>query len=321
MAQHILKSSLAWAQRRLGHAGSHSTVPLVISWPGAGVLVFWQLGVIKGLSERYDLRNVPMLGSSSGALVTAMAKSGTCVDQAASRGLELLKENGVVNRSWGFVGILGQITRKWMQDMLPEDAGFRCSNGAAELLVTTLPFLRTRSITDFTSKSDLINVVMASSHIPVVVDPRLWVSCRWRPVIDGGLWWLLQRSVTEYLPPHAQKTLLVSPFEDPNVVQDLHILRKLRPADLSGMQSLWQMGERHAALLAERHHDVLEAATRPQLPHHHQAQGRSAHMLQGHMDLLSSSQNVRQFGNSCSNSHGSSIGSISTTPVRGILLR
>jgi hypothetical protein len=51
-----------------------------------------------------------------------------------------------------------------------------------------------------------------------VVDPRAFVFNRWRPVIDGGLWWLLRRSVAEYRPPHALNTLLISPFEDKEIV-------------------------------------------------------------------------------------------------------
>jgi predicted acylesterase/phospholipase RssA len=104
---------------------------LLISLPGAGVLVFWQLGVLKGLQQQYDLGDVPMLGSSSGALVSALAKSGACMEHAAHRGMELLKEYKVEQRPFGLIGILGRLTRQWLNDVLPEGAGGSPSSGNA----------------------------------------------------------------------------------------------------------------------------------------------------------------------------------------------
>ena len=67
-------------------------------------------------------------------------------------------------------------------------AAMRCSDGRATLLVTTLPLLRTRYISEFSSRADLMRVVMASAHIPVVLDWRMFVRCRGSACVDGGLW-------------------------------------------------------------------------------------------------------------------------------------
>lgn len=67
-------------------------------------------------------------------------------------------------------------------------AAARCSQARATLLVTTLPLLRTMPISDFSCRSDLIKVVLASAHIPVVLDWRLFVRCKGSACIDGGLW-------------------------------------------------------------------------------------------------------------------------------------
>ncbi len=55
-----------------------------------------------------------------------------------------------------------------------------------------------------------------------VCDPRLWVHCRWLACLDGGLWWLLQRSEAEYRPAFADNTLLITPFEDQQVIKVRH---------------------------------------------------------------------------------------------------
>lgn len=38
----------------------------MISWPGYGILFFWQLGVLQYLTEHFDCTKIPMLGSSAG---------------------------------------------------------------------------------------------------------------------------------------------------------------------------------------------------------------------------------------------------------------
>mmetsp|Transcript_2183 Transcript_2183/g.3583 ORF Transcript_2183/g.3583 Transcript_2183/m.3583 type:complete len:282 (-) Transcript_2183:728-1573(-) len=253
---------------RLLHPQQH--VPLLISWPGAGVLVYWQLGVLQGLQEKFNLSEVPMLGSSSGALVCALGKGGARLDTAIHRGIELLDEYGVMQRRFGAIGILGKLTRQWLEESLPPQAAERCSGAAATLLVTTLPFLQTRPVTDFTSVTDLTSVVLASSHIPVVVDWRMWRTCRSRPCWDGGIWWFLQRSLAEYSPAYARHRLLITPYNDPNVVKDLDLLKQMRPQDLSIARVLVDMGKAYSERLVAENWDKLShlppGPTPPHLP-------------------------------------------------------
>lgn len=49
-------------------------------------------GVLKVLSQHYDLASTPIIASSSGALVSAMAVSGVDMDAAAERAVELSRE-------------------------------------------------------------------------------------------------------------------------------------------------------------------------------------------------------------------------------------
>jgi len=66
---------------------------LSLGLPGAGVLVFWQLGVLHGLRQSFDLSQIPLLGSSSGAVAASLAASGACLEQAAGHGIDLFKHN------------------------------------------------------------------------------------------------------------------------------------------------------------------------------------------------------------------------------------
>mmetsp|Transcript_34747 Transcript_34747/g.77282 ORF Transcript_34747/g.77282 Transcript_34747/m.77282 type:complete len:266 (-) Transcript_34747:537-1334(-) len=234
--------------------------PVSISLPGAGVLLFWQLGVLHGLSRRYDTSKVPLVGSSSGAVAASLAASGACLQQATHTGLELIEGMGIMQRPLGFAGKLGEALQRWLHEALPDDAGERCSKGRATLLVTKLPLLRAHAVSDFRCKRDLIRVVLSSAHIPLMMDGSLYSRCRGSACIDGGLWWLLRGSHQEYLHPRARSSLLVQPRDDPGLGA-LHGRRHsilARPAGRHVAQEMWERGVEHAARLGERHAQVLQ---------------------------------------------------------------
>lgn len=54
------------------------------------------------------------------------------------------------------------------------------------IVVTQLPSLAQVGITDFKSKADLINVAMASSHIPIFLDMKVARKCRGSYCVDGS---------------------------------------------------------------------------------------------------------------------------------------
>jgi len=159
---------------------------LSLGLPGAGVLVFWQLGVLHGLRQSFDLSQIPLLGSSSGAVAASLAASGACLEQAAGHGIDLFKHNA--KKRFSLVGSVGSLVSRWMHDTLPVDAALRCRESQINVLVTTLPFLTTRTISDFSSRAELIRCVLASAHIPLVLDWRMFVNVKGRACIDGGLW-------------------------------------------------------------------------------------------------------------------------------------
>ncbi|EFJ46453.1 hypothetical protein VOLCADRAFT_93285 [Volvox carteri f. nagariensis] len=187
-------------------------------------------GVLKGLSKNFDTSKVPMVGSSSGALVTALAACGVHPEHAAEELERLLSCESILKRRLGLFGILvlppmcfhrfwaanpqGAVTRTWLDNCLPNDAGELLSRRST-VLVTQLPLLTTTHITNFESKQDVVDVVMASAHLPLLLDGNWYAVCRQRPVIDGGFWWWWHRcdkpyrgvssGRTEPLPPLAQE--------------------------------------------------------------------------------------------------------------------
>ncbi|GLI59457.1 hypothetical protein VaNZ11_001336 [Volvox africanus] len=156
-----------------------------LSWAGAGIFFFWQLGAMKYLAERYDLTRVPMAGASGGALAAVLAACGVSADLVLQRAYELSVKHGIWEKPLGLLGIWGSLIEQWLDDLLPLDAAERC-RGKITIIVTTLPNMGQVGINDFTDKYDLINVAMASAHIPMLLDLKFARLCRGKYCVDGS---------------------------------------------------------------------------------------------------------------------------------------
>lgn len=164
---------------------NQSPVQLSISWAGSGLYFFWQLGALKYLAEHFDLTKVPMAGASGGSIAAVLAACQVPADYAIQRAYELSLQHNIWQEPRSFLGAWGGLVEDWLDEMLPENAHELC-RGRITVVVTTLPDCRQVGISDFKDKRDLIDAVMASSHIPLVLDLRMSKRCRGRPCIDGS---------------------------------------------------------------------------------------------------------------------------------------
>ncbi|WIA35310.1 hypothetical protein OEZ86_003765 [Tetradesmus obliquus] len=186
----------------------------IISWPGYGIMFFWQLGVLQYLQETYDLTQCAMVGSSAGALLSVLAACGVQPQAALDRAYELCVEHGVFKRPLGLLGVWGGIVRQWLQELLPADAAQRCSNGHVQLVLTTLPFLRGQVVSEFKDRDDLVAAALASAHLPFILDWRLAAAWRGKRCVDGSLMYILTRRCRFLKPPGSSSCplLLFDPF-------------------------------------------------------------------------------------------------------------
>lgn len=178
--------------QRASPAGTSTSVPvqeaknkLTISWAGAGVFFFWQLGAIKYLSERYDLSRVQMAGASGGALAAVLGACGVDAERALQLAYQMALDNNVFDNPIGLLGSWGKFIEQWLDELLPPNAADICRNRIT-VVVTVLPNARQVGITDFKDKADLINCCMASSHIPVLLDYKVTRPCRGMLCVDGS---------------------------------------------------------------------------------------------------------------------------------------
>ena len=139
---------------------------LRISWAGSGIYFFWQLGAMQYLMNKFHLGKVPMVGASGGGFAAMLSVCEVHPEQVLDTAYNLAMQHNIWERPLGLMGTWGGLVEQWLHDLLPADAAERC-RGQVGIVVTQLPFCNQLAITDFKDKTDLINVAMASAHVPM----------------------------------------------------------------------------------------------------------------------------------------------------------
>jgi hypothetical protein len=81
--------------------------------------------------------------------------------------------------------VWGRLVEEWLHALLPANAADVC-RGSVRIVVTQLPSCRQVGIDDFADKADLIDVALASAHVPLALDGRLSRVCRGVHCVDGS---------------------------------------------------------------------------------------------------------------------------------------
>jgi len=126
-----------------------------------------------------------MVGASGGGLAAVLATCEVEPEQVMESAYKLSKDHNIWERPMGLLGCWGTIIEQWLDDLLPADAAQRCS-GQVGIVVTQLPFCNQLAISDFQDKHDLINVAMASAHVPLFLDWKMSRPCRGVQCVDGS---------------------------------------------------------------------------------------------------------------------------------------
>lgn len=178
---------------RLNSIGEAGEAKPLLAFPGGGMFFYWQIGAIEVLSRHYDLSRMEFSGASAGALAATLAACEVDGRQAAQAAFQLSLDNRLWDRPTGLGGIWSSLVREWLHALLPSDAVERCSN-RLHIHVLHLPSIRNRSpffsrkvVKEFATKDDLVECCMASVHIPLFMDGRIWTLYRNRRSIDGSI--------------------------------------------------------------------------------------------------------------------------------------
>eukprot|EP00930_Biecheleria_cincta_P001579 TRINITY_DN102713_c0_g1_i1.p1 TRINITY_DN102713_c0_g1~~TRINITY_DN102713_c0_g1_i1.p1 ORF type:complete len:430 (-),score=79.58 TRINITY_DN102713_c0_g1_i1:29-1285(-) len=176
--------------------GSNEDVTLVL--PGTCAYVFWQLGMMQYLCERFDTRKLKFAGVSSGAIAALLAvaleeaavkapeRPAEAVRARAHEIFQLVEQRSAHLVSWplGFMARLGTVLDGLADEILPPNLDYaalsqRLRVGVRRLAYSTgLPALVPDMVAEFNSRDDLESAVLASSSVWLVT--RLF-PCRYVP--------------------------------------------------------------------------------------------------------------------------------------------
>jgi len=170
--------------------GNDEQVTLVL--PAVATYIFWQAGMVHYLCEHFDTRRAKIVAVSSGAVCTmallafeAAALKGNCElskrQRIRQRATEIFRETEnatthLLTSPIGFVARLGTALDGVLRNMLPEEfdanaLGDRVRIGIRRLEGCFPPALMPDVISEFSTKTELLNATAISSHLGLIVRP------------------------------------------------------------------------------------------------------------------------------------------------------
>ena len=158
----------------------------ILGVAGGGVFFFWEVGVLKYLSERYRLQGMNLIGVSAGALAAVLVACQVDFDRSVRRAYDICVEQDIFNRPGGLQGVWGPILRQWLDDLLPENAHERCE-GRVKIIATRMPRMKLCYLEEFQTRDDLIDSLLASVHIPFFLDGNGSFKYKGEAFIDGSI--------------------------------------------------------------------------------------------------------------------------------------
>ena len=154
-------------------------------FPGTCTWVFWQLGMVQYLVERYDLRDVRVVGTSSGAVSAAailLLEHGDPSAAEVRRRAQKLhrsldnKLERITGHPLAYVGRLDGVLAELLDETLPrDDAAYRTDRvliGLRRWTWTPLPSLAPAVSQRFTDRLDFTRAALASANAPPIASLR-----------------------------------------------------------------------------------------------------------------------------------------------------
>jgi hypothetical protein len=209
-------------------------------FPGGGVYFWWQAGVIQALRERFDLKNgnFSMHGASAGSVSCVMAACDVNMHDAMQANFNLPAKSDVFTH--------GRLVELWLQRILPHDCHILCS-GKVNISVTKITAscmpLHRKVVNTFSSKQDLIDACLTSSHIPWFLDGQFSRSFRGDRCVDGSVLFLLHNK--PWTGPELNQGALVIYHGDDTALME-HNWGVLHTLDKKSLVGMFNMGHAYA---------------------------------------------------------------------------
>lgn len=188
-------------------------IPLGFSFSVSAMLIPYHLGVILELQEQgYITESTPLSGASGGSIAAICCALDISMYEAMEACISLYEDC----RKNGTAGRLNEVLERELRKKLPDNViellNNRSEKGGQIIISFTqlLPVPKAHFVSDFNSKDDLIECILASSTIPFLSVPWPTFKCRGKPCVDG--YFAVGRGELGCLPTNAIRTVKVCPL-------------------------------------------------------------------------------------------------------------
>lgn len=186
----------------------------LLRFGGAGINYWWQAGAATFLQEKFDLSSIDLVGASAGAITAAMLVGNGSFEDGAELAIRQARDNDLWNKKTGLAGIWGTLVRSYLEELIQAENLSTENMQRVHIAVTPQLVLQgTRLVSNFSSKSDLLDAVMASVHIPLFMNGRWFSNYRGERYIDGSFWGFIAKQQVP-LPRHLQNAATFVSSED-----------------------------------------------------------------------------------------------------------
>ena len=142
-------------------------------------------------------------GASAGSITASLLLAGANFDESLNVAMDLMEKHGVYESKTGLNGVLGELVREWIDIVLPQDHDFAHSIKNLDIALTPAGFnipKNPKLVSCFSNREELIECLMASCHIPILLNGRPTTVYKNESVIDGSFWYFITKSRWSGLP-------------------------------------------------------------------------------------------------------------------------
>jgi cellobiose-specific phosphotransferase system component IIB len=165
-----------------------------IQFNGGGIFFWWQAGVAKFILEHCDIDDMHLIGGSAGSITTALLLAKADFNKAAQIAVEEVEKVGAHGSISGLFGIWSDLLQSFLERLIVEEIEPSPVNKKdySRIHIAVTPwniFPGPQYLANITSKSDLIEAVLISTHIPFFMNGKPWRIARdGFYYLDGSLW-------------------------------------------------------------------------------------------------------------------------------------
>ena len=232
-----------------------------IYFTGGGIFFWWQSGFGQYWNEncQNECNNIPLIGASAGSLTAALIACNVDFYDSLDFVLKQAERERLYDRKSLFL-IWGKLIEEWLEYLLPDKLPLQAQENLY-IALSPLNVLRVGSrvelVSNFNTKSDLKSALLASCHIPLFLNGKLYTKYKGHRYVDGSLWTFvtnnderirpLPRSLSDMDISYSDESIYKCDYEDDEKFAEIrNNMNFVSMASPDGLKEMMQCGYDYA---------------------------------------------------------------------------